>query len=102
MAADEKAGRGGKARDQGHQGRGAEAEGARSPMGWGWEALFRENLETSDPGLSNQPYLCNDDCKSAPRLLSPIPLPCPSLNLGTDLHLRSIPERTGQNLDPTP
>ena len=63
---------------------------------------FRENLETSDPGLSNQPYLCNDDCKSAPRLLSPIPLPCPSLNLGTDLHLRSIPERSGQNLDPTP
>jgi hypothetical protein len=64
MAADEKAGRGGKARDQGHQGRGAEAEGARSPMGWGF--------------------------------------PCPSLNLGTDLHLRSIPERSGQNLDPTP
>ena len=43
----------------------------------------------------------NDGSKSALRLLNPIPLPLPSLNLGTDLHLRSIPERTGQNLDPT-
>jgi hypothetical protein len=42
--------------------------------------------------------------KSALRLLNPIPLLLPSLNLGTNLHLRSIPvrERTGQNLDPTP
>ena len=67
---------------------------------------FRENLETSDPGLSNQPqlYLCKRWYKSALRLLNPIPLLLPSLNLGTDLHLRSIPERerTGQNLDPTP
>ena len=65
---------------------------------------FRENLETSDPGLSNQSSFTsvNDGSKSALRLLNPIPLPCPSLNLGTDLHLRSIPERTGQNLDPTP
>ena len=44
----------------------------------------------------------NDGSKSVLRLLNPIPLPLPSLNLGTDLHLRSIPERTGQNLDPTP
>ena len=44
----------------------------------------------------------NDGSKSALRLLNPIPLPLPTLNLGTDLHLRSIPERTGQNLDPTP
>ena len=66
---------------------------------------FRENLETSDPGLSNQPqlYLCkNDGSKSALRLLNPIPLLLPGLNLGTDLHLRSIPERSGQNLDPAP
>ena len=65
---------------------------------------FRENLETSDPGLSNQPHSFNSEhgSKSALRLLNSIPLPCPSLNLGTDLHLRSIPERTGQNLDPTP
>ena len=44
------------------------------------------------------PSVNDGGSKSALRLLNPIPLPLPSLNLGTDLHLRSIPERTARTL----
>ena len=86
MAADEKAGRGGKARDQGHQGRGAEAEGA-LPNGLGFGEAFRENLENSDPRAYPEPTLA--------------PLPCANSNPGTDQNLNTTraPTRT---FNPTP
>ena len=60
---------------------------------------FRENLETSDPGLSNHSSFTsvNDGSKSALRLLNPIPLPLPTLNLGptcTSGRSRDAPART--------
>ena len=87
MAADEKAGRGGKARDQGHQGRGAEAEGARSPMWAGIGEPLSENLETSDP-------------RAYPES-TPAPLPCAKSNPGTNQNLNATraPTRT---FNPTP
>jgi hypothetical protein len=77
-----------------------------APQWAGVGELFRENLETSViPAFRTSPSFTsvNDGSKECRlRLLNPIPLPLPSLNLGTNLHLRSIPERTVQNLDPTP
>ena len=80
-----------------------------APQWAGVGELFRENLETSDPGLSNQPSFTsvNDGSKSALRLLNPIPLPLPSLNLVgptcTSGLSRNAPARTlTQLLNPGP
>jgi len=73
------------------------------PNGLGLGSPSVRTLRPLIPAFRTSPALpLNDGSKSALRLLNPIPLPLPTLNLGTDLHLRSIPGRTGQNLDPTP
>ena len=89
------------------------------PQWAGVGELFRDNLETSDPFLSNQPQLyvsftsVNDGSKSVLRLLNPIPnmnpipLPLPSLNLVgptcTSGRSRNAPARTlTQLLNPGP
>ena len=70
-----KSGCGGEARDQEHQCRGAEVEGA-LPNGLGFGEAFRENLENSDPRANPS--------STSLRQLQPWNRPEPKGNPGTD------------------